>query len=87
MNWDWEDNNRNGCPIESAKRVSNLDHEIRSTLHSLMGYLEIFDEETLNDLNENQQHLLHRITHFTNHLAGLITDTIEFLRTNTVVKE
>ena len=58
------------------KKPNTLNHEIRSVLHALLGYLDIFQDETKQNLNTDQVELLNRILVFANRLTNLIDEIL-----------
>ncbi|NOY60376.1 MAG: hypothetical protein GXO75_15810 [Calditrichaeota bacterium] len=49
-----------------------MNHELRAAIHSLLGYLEIFSEQTSTDLKPDQAKLLSRIDYHSHHIAEII---------------
>lgn len=59
---------------DSAAHFSpdKMNHELRSAIHSLLGYLEIFSEQASTDLKPDQAKLLSRIDYHSHHVAEII---------------
>ena len=87
LNWDLKNHKQDIYSVGSDKKIKpKLDHELRSALHSLLGYLEIYQNETVEALDENQIYLLNRIIFFANQLTNLIDEAIDLLRDNNIIK-
>jgi len=53
-----------------------VDHEIRSAIQGLIGYLSIFVDDVRPRLDLEQVHLMERIQYFANNLSELVTDLL-----------
>lgn len=51
---------------------TKMNHELRSSLHTLLGYLEIFSEQASTDLKPDQAKLLSRIDYHSHHVAEMV---------------
>lgn len=63
---------------EKANFVSNVSHELRTPLTHLIGYLDLFSNQDLGSLTEEQQNALVVMLRATNRLEQLINDLILF---------
>lgn len=61
-----------------ANLVSNVSHELRTPLAHIKGYIELFTDEQLGPLSEEQQDALDVVHRATERLERLIEDLIEF---------
>ena len=78
--WSWDSAERIQEIEVDWPKPSKLNHEIRSVLHALLGYLDIFEEEVKQDLDKDQIALLNRIVEYANRLTILVDDIITILR-------
>jgi len=62
--------------------VSNISHELRTPLTHIKGYLELFVDGSLGQVNEEQQRALDVLDRSTNKLEKLIEDLIKFSQTS-----
>ncbi len=60
--------------LNGAEHISQIkmNHELRSSLHTLLGYLEIFSEQASTDLKPDQAKLLSRIDYHSHHVAEMV---------------
>ena len=78
--WSWDSAERIQEIEVDRLKPSKLNHEIRSVLHALLGYLDIFEEEVKQDLDKNQVALLNRIVEYANRLTILVDDIVTIMR-------
>jgi PAS domain S-box-containing protein len=57
--------------------LSNMSHELRSPLHTIIGFTELLAEETEGPLNEKQQRFINHIHRDSLHLLSLINDLLD----------
>ncbi len=57
--------------------LSNMSHELRSPLHTVIGFAELLAEETADQLSEKHQRFLAHIRHDSLHLLDLINDLLD----------
>jgi len=83
MNWGWDSIKEKSIQQMEFTRnkSSKLQHEIRSMLHALLGYLEIFHEEVEQKLSIEQNELLDRIMSYADSLANAIDEMLVTRRT------
>ena len=60
--------------------IEETEHEIRSAIQGLLGYLDIFTDEVRRKLDLDLVHLLERINYFANNLSDLITEYLAAAR-------
>jgi len=79
---DWDDNGVDTLEPEPARipQKSKINHEVRSVLHALLGYLDIFRDETEYNLTEQQNETLNRIVFFANRLIDLVDDLLVLVK-------
>lgn len=87
-NWGWESKAEEILrPVELRSiRPSKLNHEIRSVLHVLLGYLDIFHEEVQQNLDKDQNEMLERIVYFANRLSNLLDDMLTLVRKEYIIQ-
>ena len=61
----------------SDKSMQKISHDIRTSVHGLMGYMEIFKQETESGLNPNQMELLTRIDVYSHQVIDLVYDLLK----------
>jgi len=57
--------------------LSNMSHELRSPLHTVIGFAELLAEETEGPLNEKQKRFLTHIQNDSRHLLDIINDLLD----------
>ena len=57
--------------------LSNISHELRSPLHTVIGFAELLAEETEGQLNEKQKRFVNHIHNDSLHLLDLINDLLD----------
>jgi PAS domain S-box-containing protein len=57
--------------------LSNVSHELRSPLHTVIGFAELLGEETEGQLNEKQKRFVNHIHNDSLHLLNLINDLLD----------
>ncbi len=57
--------------------LANISHELRSPLHSVIGFADLLHEETEGNLNENQKRFIDHICDDSLHLLDLINDLLD----------
>jgi PAS domain S-box-containing protein len=68
--------------LESADRAKDLflasmSHELRSPLHTIIGFADLLAEEIKGPLNKEQKHYIAHILDDSNHLLALINDVLD----------
>ena len=57
--------------------LTNMSHELRSPLHTIVGFAELLSEETVGELNEKQKRFIGHIHKDSLHLLDLINDLLD----------
>jgi signal transduction histidine kinase len=57
--------------------LTNISHELRSPLHTIIGFAELLAEETVGSLNEKQKRFISHIQGDSLHLLDLINDLLD----------
>jgi K+-sensing histidine kinase KdpD len=70
------DTDSNGPVEKKSEQVRKISHEIRTSVHGLMGYVEIFKQETESGLSSNQLELLKRIDVYSHQVIDLVYDLL-----------
>jgi hypothetical protein len=65
-----------GTDQDTLKEYHALGHEIRSSAQGLLGYLQIFNDETQQQLDAEQLQMLSRINFFARRLADLMLELL-----------
>ena len=60
-----------------AKSMRKISHDIRTSVHGLMGYVEIFKQETESGLSPNELELLKRIDLYSHQVIDLVYDLLK----------
>lgn len=71
------DTDSNGSAEKKSAHVRKISHEIRTSVHGLMGYVEIFKQETETGLSLNQLELLKRIDVYSHQVIDLVYDLLK----------
>jgi PAS domain S-box-containing protein len=57
--------------------LSNMSHELRSPLHTIIGFSELLEEQSGGPLTDHQKRYLSHIQHDSHHLLNLINDLLD----------
>lgn len=57
--------------------LTNMSHELRSPLHTIIGFAELLAEQTVGSLNETQKRFISHIQKDSSHLLNLINDLLD----------
>jgi PAS domain S-box-containing protein len=57
--------------------LASMSHELRSPLHTIIGFADLLDEELKGPLNNDQKRFIHHISADSNHLLALINDILD----------
>jgi signal transduction histidine kinase len=57
--------------------LANISHELRSLLHTIIGFAELLTEESVGQLNEKQKRFINHIYTDSRHLLDLINDLLD----------
>jgi PAS domain S-box-containing protein len=57
--------------------LASMSHELRSPLHTIIGFADLLEEELKGPLNEDQQRYIRHILRDSNHLLALINDILD----------
>jgi PAS domain S-box-containing protein len=60
--------------------MASVSHELRTPLHTIIGFAELLEEETVSVLSEKQKRFLRHIHGDSEHLLGLINDVLDLSR-------
>jgi PAS domain S-box-containing protein len=60
--------------------LSNMSHELRSPLHTVIGFAELLAEETHGPLNEKQKRFLNHVQNDSQHLLDIINDLLDLTK-------
>lgn len=63
-----------------ARLIANMSHELKTPLHSIIGFSEVLLERTSGELNENQKRYVTNILNSGRHLLQLVNNVLDLAR-------